>query len=333
MTTKAQKLKLMHLADILERETDDAHGLTGPQLIERLAERGVEVERKTLYRDLDCLREFGYDVRKYSRRPIEYGLATRTFEEGELMLMADAVQSSKFLTERKAASLVKAISELGSKHAAAGLKRRVHVEGRIRSQNESVYYNIDAIQRAMDAHRKVEFSYYKLDGAKRPVAQKQGQRYVETPVQLVYMDDSYYLIVWNDAHGDFANYRVDRMRSIEVSSEEAVRNERIAAFDVAKYQQRVFGMFNGDPVSVALLVRESAMSAVIDRLGRDVACTPAGEGLSRICTTVIEAPTFYGWLAQFGTSVVIESPRSLREAYTDFLKGIVASYEEEDRAR
>ena len=118
MATAAQKLKLMYLAKLLESETDDEHGLTGPQIIQRLAELGIAVERKTLYRDLDCLREFGYNIVKYQRSPIEYGLASREFQESELLLLADAVQSSRFLTERKSNALVKAIGKLGSKYLA-----------------------------------------------------------------------------------------------------------------------------------------------------------------------------------------------------------------------
>lgn len=327
MTVVDQKLKLLHLVQILETETDDEHGLTGPQLIERLAERGVNVERKTLYRDLDCLREFGYDVQKYQRSTVEYGLSSRDFQESELLLLADAVQSSRFLTKRKADALVKSVAKLGSKYMADNLQKRIHVEGRIKAQNESVYYNIDAIQRAMTAKRKVEFQYFKHDEAKKPVLQHGGRTYVETPVQLMYMDDCYYLVVWNDKHGDFANYRVDRMKRIEVSEEDGTRNEHIASFDVAKYQQRVFGMFNGESVAVTLLVKAGAMSSVVDRFGSDVSAVPAGEGLARVSVTVMEAPTFYGWLAQFGTDVVIEKPESLKRSYLAYLSDIARAYE------
>ena len=186
MATTAQKLKLMYLAKLLESETDDEHGLTGPQIIQRLAELGIAVERKTLYRDLDCLREFGYNIVKYQRSPIEYGLASREFQESELLLLADAVQSSRFLTERKSNALVKAIGKLGSKYLADDLRRNLHVEGRIRSQNESVFYNIDAIQRAISAKKKVRFRYFKYDNRKKRVLQRDGRFYEETPLHLVY---------------------------------------------------------------------------------------------------------------------------------------------------
>lgn len=327
MGAMEQKLKLLHLANILETETDDEHGLTGPQIIEMLAERGVEVERKTLYRDLQCLREFGYNIQKYQRSPIEYGLATHKFQDPELMLLADAVQSSKFLTTRKAASLVRSISQLGSRHQKEKLRHRIHVEGRIKSQNESVFYNVDAIQRAMAAKKKVRFRYFKLNEQKERVLQRNGSYYCETPVQLLYTGDFYYLIIWSDKYQNFTNYRVDRMQDIRVSEEPATRNRQIAEFDVAKYQERSFGMFNGESVAVSLLVKSSVVSSVIDRFGKDVDLTPAGEGLARAHVTIMATPTFYGWLAQFGDQIMVEHPASVKAKYTDFLRSIVAAYE------
>ena len=184
----ASKLKLLHLARIFERETDDDHGLTAPQIIGKLAELGVNVERKTLYRDIDCLRAFGYNILKYNRAPVEYGLAD--FQEQELLLLADAVQSSKFLTESKSRSLVEGIGKLGSKYMDENLRKQVHVEGRIKSQNESVFYNTDAIQRAISLRRKIEFRYFKYDEHKKRVTSKHGdgsEIYKETPVQLAYI--------------------------------------------------------------------------------------------------------------------------------------------------
>lgn len=332
-TVVKSKLKLLYLAKILERETDDEHGLTGPQLIERLAEEGIVVERKTLYRDLDCLRAFGYDIQKYERHPVEYGLASRRFQDQELLLMADAVQSSKFLTQRKSDALVAAIGGLGSRYTASSLHKRLHVAGRIKSQNESVFYNLDAIQRAMDEKRKVEFRYFKYDARKKRVYQHEGRTYVETPVQLIYRDDEYYLVAYSDKYGDLTVYRVDRMRKIEVSEEPASDNKQIETFDAAQYQQRIFGMYSGKPVQVTLRVEASAMSAVIDRFGKDVVAIPQEEGCAHVAVSVFEAPTFYGWLATLGTSVRILSPASTQAAFLSHLDAIRQLYRSGEDAR
>ena len=172
----------------------------------------------------------------------------------------------------------------------------------------------------------MSFRYFKHDERARRVEQHGGKPYVLTPVQLIYKEDCYYLVVWSDSHAGFANYRVDRMRSIEVSSEDAIRNEEIAAFDAAKYQQRVFGMYSGEPVGVTLLVKTSIMSSMVDKFGADVHAQPAGEGVARVSAVVLEAPTFYGWLAQFGDDVVIESPERLRKSYAAHLEKVLAAY-------
>lgn len=323
MATATQKLKLLYLAKILHEETDEEQGLTMPQLIEKLYVYGIEAERKSIYRDLASLEEFGLSIERLRTSPVQYALVDRKFSQGEMLLLADAVQSSKFLTKTKAEKLTRSIKSLGSKRQAKDLSKNLHVEGRIRMQNESVFYSIDAIQRAIAARKKVEFKYFHYDLDKKRVERYDGRVYVETPVQMVYSNDCYYLITYNDKHSDFTSYRVDRMLAVEVSASPATRNEAIATFDVAAYESRLFGMFSGDAVRAKLLVNVEAMGALIDRFGKDVKTTPAGDNCVYAHVTVTESPTFYGWMSQFGNLIRIESPTSLKDAYIAHLKAIV----------
>lgn len=360
-----KKLKIIYLLRILQQETDDEHGLTGPQIISRLAERGVEVERKTLYRDLECLRKAGYDIQQYThRRPPEYGLVPHEFPPEDLLLMADAVQSSKSITLDKANDLVGRIGSLGSKYAAADLRKRIHVAGRIQHQQRSVFYNIDSIQQATDHQHQIRFTYYKYDEHKRLVAQHGGKVYRETPVQLLYKSGWYYLITWREdddaaaksaeghaapksqmgyvraapdrdgaqdplpqAHGSFRTYRVDRMHDVEETDIDAVQNETVASFDIDTYLEQTFNMYSGQPTDTRLRVKGSVMSSVIDRFGTDVRVVQVKDGYAVINVTIRPAPTFFGWLAQFGTDITIEQPVSLREAYRAYLNKISDSYE------
>ncbi len=328
MASENQKLKLFYLLEVLKEETDAEHGLTRAQITAKLDEHDIRVERKTFYDDIRRLQDFGYDIVSYPEGcNTVYALATREFEETELLLLADAVLSSKFLTQRKSKALIGQLGTLGSKHLAAELNKKIYVEGRIHNQNESVFYSLDAIHRAIDAKVKVSFLYFKYDVSKEPVLSRDGEPYVVTPVQLMYMDDFYYLIAYSDTHEAFTTYRLDRMRSIELTSERATSNDAIKGFDVSKFQQRVFGMFSGDAVEVTLRVDASVMSAVIDRFGKDVESTASEEGdFAIVHATVMKAPTFYGWLATFGTKIIIEEPASLREDYRAYLDQIRSVY-------
>ena len=328
MASENQKLKLFHLARILEEETDEEHGLTREQITDMLTQLGIKVERKTFYDDIKCLKRIGYDIVSYNTgASTQYSLASREFEDAELLLLADAIHSSKFLTKTKASALIRKIAKHGSKHLDSELKKKVFVEGRIRNQNESVFYNLDAIHTALARKRKVSFLYFKYDTDKKPALQHNGERYLVTPVQLMYMDDFYYLIAYSDKHEGFTTYRLDRMRKIETEDEPATKNDKIASFDVSKFQQRVFGMFSGEAVDVVLRVDVSIMSSVIDRFGKEVTAEPSQDGShALVYATVMQAPTFYGWLATFGDKIVIEEPASLREGYRQHLEEILSAY-------
>lgn len=270
MAGESQKLKLLNLAKMLYERTDESHGLTCPEIIAGLAEAGIEAERKSVYRDLDALRDFGLDIAKLPTHPVSYALVSRTFTAAELMLLTDAVQSSRFLTVRMAHRLTEGLASLGSCHQAAALSKNVHVEGRIKMQNESVFHHVDTLHEAIRRRRQVAFRYVKHDVNKQPRPQGDGRIYRETPVCLIYSEGCYYLIAYNEKHDSFPSYRVDRMQGLRITDEAAVRNERIATFDAATYTSRTFSMFGGETTPATLLVEESVMSAIIDRFGKDV---------------------------------------------------------------
>ena len=325
MAINRQKLKLLYLMRMLEEETDAERGLTMAQIIGKLEALGISAERKSIYRDIEALREFGVDVRTYQRAPVEYAVEHLAF--AELQLLVDAVQSSRFLTQRKSDALVEGVKQLASRRQRALLDKRVHVEGRIKMQNESVFGSVDRIQEAIALKRRISFVYFKYDAAKRKALQHNGERYIETPVRLVYAEGYYYLVVFNEKHDDFANYRVDRMDRIEVLDEPALKNERIATFDARELESRAFGMYSGEPVAATLLVDEEIMGAVIDRFGKDVESVPTGEKQARVYATVMKSPVLFGWLAQFGGRVRIEKPTALAQEYRAYLEDIVAAYE------
>lgn len=328
MAQEQGKLKLLYLVRIFHEETDPLHGLTMNELLQRLSDRGITAERKALYRDLEALKSFGLDIKRYPGRPVSYGLASRTFTQAELMLLVDAVQSSRFLTQSKSAKLVDSLKQLGSHHQTEGLNSHIHVEGRIKMQNESVFSAVDIIHDAIRTNRKIQFHYFRYDSAKRRKIQHNGEPYVLTPVSLVYSDGYYYAICYSERHDDFSNYRVDRMTGLFISDEKAVHNERIATFDPSRYEGQSFGMFGGEITYATLKVEEEIMGAIIDRFGRDVKSSNLGNGYARVHVPVIESGPLFGWLAQFGSKITVEQPTSLITHYTEWLDGIRTLYRE-----
>lgn len=327
MAKEISKERLLALLKILFEQTDDQQGLTMEEILSALEDAGISAERKALYRDFDALCKAGIEVSRQRCKPVCYYLAKRPFTRSELLLLVDAVQGSKFITARQSASLVRAIKSLGSKSQAQGLEKRVFVGGRVKSQNDSVFRNVDAIQEAITAKRKVTFTYASYDCSAHLRLRNKGQTYTQTPVQLMYSDGFYYLVCFSDKYNDFANYRIDRMRNIGVSDERASRNAAIATFDVNEYEQRMFNMYAGESLQVTLRVKESAMNAIVDRFGKDVQVDDAGDGTARVSVVVMGTPVFFGWVSQFEGQIVIEQPASLRATYANYLRSLLESYE------
>lgn len=325
-----QKLKILYLRQMLLEQTDDEYGLSMSQIIANLAELGIPAERKAIYRDLDSLREFGMDIIKRSNEATgitEYAIGKRDFEFPELLLLVDAVQSSRFLTTKKCMALVESIRKLASAHQGKDLVGRVHVDGRIKMQNESVFYNINDIQQAIARRRKITFCYRVYDLEKNSIMRRDGKTYVENPVCLIYRDDFYYLITYNDKHETFVTYRVDRMCSIRISDEMATRNEKIASFDPDQHVAQTFGMFGGDLKTVEIEIGSQNVGSFIDRFGKGVDMTRIDEDHALVRVQVVVGATFYAWLAQFATSVRIVGPTEVAKGYASFLHEIAAAYE------
>lgn len=307
-----QKLRVLALQRILLDETDEAHPLSTGELIARLEAAGHSCERKTIYDDIESLRQAGVDVEQQRGPGGGYYVASRAFELAELKLLVDAVQSSKFITAKKSLDLIAKLQGLTSRHAARELSRQVFVLGRPKAANEAIYYNVDALHMAIAERRKVSFQYFDLTVHKARALRRGGERYVVSPVALIWDDENYYLLTYAERHRGFTHYRIDRMLGLEVTAEP--REEAPSRFDAAAYTKKVFGMFGGAEERVSLVFHNSLVGAVLDRFGADLSLVPVDGDHFRVTPLCAISPVFLGWLFQFGGAVRVEGPGKLIEA-------------------
>lgn len=313
------KLKTLYVRQILEDETDAEHGLSMTQIIERLAEYGIEAERKSIYRDIDVLREFGVDVKTYQRNPVEYAIETRAFELSELMLLVDAVESCKFLTTRQSNRLIANLKTFANNRQRALLDRRIHVDGRITSKNDSVFGYIDLLHDAMRQNRKVEFTYYRYDVNGERYPTREGKPHEVTPVGIAFSDGYYYLTAWNDDHENMTEYRVDRMGKLRVSDSKGSKNDEITHHVYDKEDHERFGRFSGKPVTATLLVDADKVEIVMDRFGENAQIMRKDDDTAKAVVKVYASEQFFGWIAGLGGTVKIDGPKSLKKEYKNYL--------------
>ena len=318
-----QKLKLLILKDYLLRNSDEKHPVTIPQIIEELGRYDIKAERKSLYDDLEALRVYGLDIVQ-SRG--NYYVGQRNFETPELKLLVDSIQSSKFITEKKTMSLIKKLEELASMYDAQLLERQVYVRNRVKSMNESVYYNVDSIADAINQDRAIRFKYFEYTVTKERRIRRNGDWYVVSPFTLMWDDENYYMVAWDADAGSLKHYRVDKMLEITALKDARIGKEAFAEVDMAAYAKKTFGMFTGQDWSVRLRFKNILAGAVFDRFGRDVRLIPDGEDHFVVTLDVAVSPQFYSWVFGFGTDVEILSPEDIRERAADLAQQIADQY-------
>ena len=289
-----------------------------PEIISELALYDIHAERKSIYNDIEILKQYGLDIEIQKGRVPGYYIANRQFELPELKLLVDAVQSSRFITVKKSEELIAKLSSLTSQAQAADLKRHIFVADRPKSFNEQSFYSVDAIHTAVNTGSKITFKYFDYDVHKNRVFRKNGAIYEVTPVTLCWDSDKYYLVAYNAEHNELRNYRVDRMSEVSVSEVKSNDFDK-SRFNVTEHIQGMFGMYGGKVVRAKLAFENSFVNVVLDYFGKDTRIIPKDDGYFEISAAITVSPVFLGWIFQFGGKARILSPESLVDAMRELI--------------
>lgn len=322
-----QKLKILYLMRAFLEKTDEAHPMTVADLMGYLKSFGITVERKTIYDDIEGLRVFGMDIVNRREKPSGFYLASREFELAELKLLVDAVQSSKFITYRKSRQLIRKLENLSSVHQARLLQRQVFVENRVKTMNESIYYNIDEIHKAISGDRQITFQYWEWTLSKEMKLKKDGELYRVSPWGMIWKEENYYMIALDEKSRVVKHYRVDKMVKISVEQEKRSGDEFFKNFDAAQFAVQTFGMFGGREETVCLEFENSFVGVVLDHFGTDTMIHGNDGKHFTVLVHVSVSSQFYGWLAGLGSGVTVISPVGVRQEYKEFLQKALKNYE------
>lgn len=311
---KNQKFKLYCLAEIMLKNTDEDHYITMSEIMKKLALYEITADRKSIYQDLRDIERLGIEVEgEVFGKSYHYHVISRDFELPELKLLVDAIQASKFITERKSYALIKKLEKLVSKYDAQKLQRQVYVDGRIKTMNESIYYAVDTIHHAISENRKIKFQYFQWNVKKEMELRHDGAWYHISPWGLSWDNENYYLVGYDTDADLIKHYRVDKMLHISMSEENREGKERFKKLDMADYAKKSFGMFGGDEQTVKLFVHNDLAGVIIDRFGKDAMLIPADNTHFTVNIDVHVSRQFLGWVFSLGEMVKIMGPEDVVE--------------------
>ena len=306
-----QKLKIFYILDYLERNSNEKHPVRTSELIDMLdRNHNIRCDRKTVYSDVAALQDYGVDIVSIPGKNGGYYIASRNFELPELKLLIDAVQSSRYLTEKKSRELIEKLCSQCNEQDAKLMRRTVLVSGRVKSMNETIYYNVDAIQEAIAQNRQISFRYFDWDfGGKRKYREKE---YLASPYGLCQDHENCYLLAFSDRHG-ITSYRVDRMTDIQLTDNARIPCPELTGKALHDHANRLFQMYSGDALDVKMRFHRSLLNVVIDRFGKDTMLIPDGEEWFNFTVKVAISPMFLSWIIGFGAKAKILYPQAVAE--------------------
>ena len=312
-----QKLKLYYLSKIMLEKTDEEHMITMPEIQKALEAYDVTADRKSLYDDLEQLKVLGVEVKgEKIGRNFYYHVSNKKFEIAELKLLVDAIQSSKFITEKKSKELINKLTSFASKYEESQLNRQVVVQGRVKTMNESIYYYVDDVHRAIAENKQIRFEYMKWNIEKK-MEKHREEPYVVSPWALTWDDENYYLIAYDHDAGHIKHFRVDKMKSIHVLDDKREGLEEFKEFNLARYSKMSFGMFGGEPTRVKIAFEDDMVGIFIDRFGKDINVHPSKKGWSEIDVEVALSDIFLGWIFALGPKVQILEPKDVVKKFKE----------------
>ena len=325
--SEKQKLKLLYIMKILMEQTDEEHPMPMSVLLEKLAREDIKAERKSIYSDVSYLQDFGLDiVYNSSRDKNGYYIASREFELPECKLLVDAVTASKFITASKSKVLVEKLESLVSRHQAHQLKRQVVSPDRIKNENESIYYRVDGIHKAMQENRQITFQYLEWNLKKNLVPRKGGLVYQISPWALLWDNENYYLVGYDHDAEIIKHFRVDKIGPMELLEEKREGYEAFTKCNIHDYSTKTFGMYGGKEEKVTIQFPNSLVGVVLDRFGKDVSLQKIDAEHFAVHVTVAVSSQFFGWLAGIGNQAKITSPEEVKKQSVDYLQNILTEY-------
>lgn len=256
-----------------------------------------------------------------------YYVGSRTFQDEELMILVNTVASSKFLTKKKSDELIQKLKTLTSKYQAQSLSRTIYVDGRSKSNNERIYYSINAIHEAIVTNRQITFHYTEYDLSLKRKYRRGGQLYTVSPIYLISDSDYYYLTAYNLGHDDISNFRIDRMADVAISEEPRVELSPEMQ-EKAKEYRTTFGAFVRETSTVTLRMTNKpyVIGVLVDKYGSNLHPTRISEDKFTVRIEAQISPAFYAWLFSFGEDAEVLEPEWVRNEAKEQLEKMAAIY-------
>lgn len=347
---KGQKYKSLLVWQVLLKRTDEEHPLSVDDIQDHLRMYGIETERRSIYRDIKALQalldldfeadiedreRLGYEIGYTRKQPSGYMVTQRPYSFDDVMLLAECINSAKFISAEQAEGLREMLGGFCSEAQEARLLDEVYNIDRVKTPNTEVIYTLSTLNEAIKNRHKISFTYmkYTVENRKQQTARRRGTRYTLSPYSLLINDGNYYALSYDARRQRLIPYRVDRMSDVKELNEEQEGYELYRQTDMKTYTRRVFGMFGGEKKRVLIRFTNDMIDTVVDRFGpgaedNTVYYRPEGKTHFVLSADIEISNQFFSWICGFHKKAKIMGPPEVVTQFQTFLSEISERYNE-----
>lgn len=321
-----QKLKILYIVKFLYEETDEDHTLSIYDIIDKLEKVNISAARRSITDDICALQDFGFNIVKERGKCDRYFLASRLFENAELQVLIDSIQATHFISKKKSETIIKNLMQLTSREKSHMFLEQLCFYDRVKSDNERIYYNVDALQNAIFKGRKASFKYFDYNIKREKIFRRDGGDYIVNPVALNIDGEYYYLITYSEKYDDFIHYRIDKITDVEILEESRAMPKK--KFNTANYIKPIFSMYNGETESVTVRFYKWHLNTVLDRFGKDVFISVVDENYFDATFKAAISPVFLSWIIGFGSEAKVISPKRVADKVKELALDTAKMYDD-----
>ncbi len=312
-----KKHSTLALLEILKKYSDEEHILTLRQLLDHLKnEYNIDLERRTIYSNIDILEDFGYEISDFEDNGKGYYLVSREFDKAEILMLANAVHASHFISSANSDALIKKLLDTQSRYTRAEFHDKVYMPNPLKSPNRQLMYTISIVSEAIRDSRQLQFVYLRYDSRKKLVPSRKAP-YIVEPRYIVYSDSRPYMIVTSENHPGFIHYRLDRMKDAQILDKRSRTLSKQS--DPYEYAKNKLFMYSGDMEAVTFNCRNAIMDHMIDLFGPDLKVIDNSDDSFTIRVRVPVQGALY-LAEQFMENITIVEPEALKESFIEHLK-------------
>lgn len=322
-----KKESILATLKVLDKFSDEDHPLSAMQIQQYLKEEfGVEIERRTIYSNLDLLRTYEYEINTYQENHQGYYLMNRMFEESEIILLANAIHASKSVSPSQSRDLIKRLLLTQGEYYFRS-RRDLYWSDSHKLKDNEFFYRIEMINRAIFNHVCIELDYmhFNLD---KELVQRRSDKYILHPYKIVYSDEKSYLVAKSDNHleeFEFSNYRIDKIRNCRMLTQKTnyltLKEEEM----LKQYSQDRPYMFSGEFIRATFRCSYSILDPVIDTFGNSVILSEESDKTFRATVNATEKEILI-FAFQYARDIELLEPESIRENYVKELDELRKRY-------